>query len=193
RYGFRNFDSDKSSYWYRISPRFRVNDKIMLIHNFNKESTSNGIGYVTTLSDSLSNQTIQFGKRNHNTTINTLTTSYILNNKSSLSFRLRHYWSVVKYIEYYKLNKDGSTGNTSYSQPHDINFNIFNIDLVYIWQFAPGSEISVVWKNIIYSENDILKEDFFENFDNTINSPQTNSFSVKILYYLDYHQLKRKK
>ncbi|MBC8147925.1 MAG: carbohydrate binding family 9 domain-containing protein [Bacteroidetes bacterium] len=192
RSGYRNYNSDKSYYWFTISPRFRINDKMILIHEFYKENTSNGIGYVTTVTDSLSNKTIQFGKRNHNTTINTLTSSYIFNNKSSISFRLRHYWSIVKYSEYYKLNEDGSVGSTTYSEPHDINFNIFNIDLVYTWQFAPGSEISVVWKNMIYSENDILKEDFFENFDKTINSPQTNSFSVKILYYLDYQSLKRK-
>ncbi|MCF8298180.1 MAG: carbohydrate binding family 9 domain-containing protein [Saprospiraceae bacterium] len=193
RISYRNYNSDKTYYWYSISPRFRINDKMILIHNFNKEKTTNDIGYVTTVTDSLGGQTIQFGKRNQNTTINTLTTSYIFNNKSSLSFRLRHYWSVVKYLEYYKLNEDGTVGTTAYSELHDINFNIFNIDLVYTWQFSPGSEISIVWKNMIYSENDILKEDFIENFDHTINSPQTNSFSVKVLLYLDYQSIKRKK
>jgi len=192
-YGFRNYDSDKFSYWYDISPRFRINDKIMLIYEFCKETTNNGIGYVTTITDSLLNRTIQFGKRNHNITTNTLSASYILNNKSSLSFRLRHYWSNVEYMKYYKLNEDGYLDNSNYAESHDINFNIFNIDLVYTWQFTPGSEISIVWKNMIFSNSDVIEQDFFDNFNNTIQSPQTNSFSVKILYYLDYQNLKRKK
>ena len=192
RYGFRNYlDNDKFSYWYFISPRFRVNDKIMLIHKFNKEITSNGIGYVTTVTDSLSNETIQFGNRNQNTTSNTFTTNYIFNNKSSLSFRLRHYWSVVEYLEYYKLKDDGYVESSNYAESHNINFNIFNIDLVYTWQFAPGSEISIVWKNMIYTDNDKVELDFFNNLNNTFESPQANSFSVKVLYYLDYHSIKK--
>jgi len=64
--------------------------------------------------------------------------------------------------------------------------------MVYTWRFAPGSELSLVWKNMVYDDQSIIVYPHFKNLDNTINFPQTNSFSVKIIYYLDYLYLKRK-
>ena len=62
----------------------------------------------------------------------------------------------------------------------------------YAWRFAPGSEISVVWKNVIERDQDIILPSYFENLDKTIGYPQTNSLSVKLIYYLDYMYLIRK-
>jgi len=177
----------QKAYWYELSPRFRANNKMLFIYNFNKSINKNDIGYVDNNAG-----TIYFGKRDIVTITNTLTTSYIFNNKSSLNFRLRHYWSKVDYNSFYILNNDGSLDNTNYSAHQNINFNTFNIDLSYTWNFAPGSEISLVWKNAIYKEENKLISRYFENFNNTINSPQINSFSVKILYYLDYWYFKKK-
>ena len=36
-----------------------------------------------------------------------------------------------------------------YQGDADINYNLFNLDFTYIWNFAPGSQISVMWKNVI--------------------------------------------
>ena len=63
----------------------------------------------------------------------------------------------------------------------------------FIWNFLPGSQISVVWKNAINSEDDIIEPDFFENLGNTLSSPASNSFSVRILVYLDALWLKKRK
>ncbi|MCD6346152.1 MAG: hypothetical protein J7L96_01900, partial [Bacteroidales bacterium] len=76
----------------------------------------------------------------------------------------------------------------------DINFNILTVDLEYNWNLAPGSYLTVVWKNNIYT-SDSVEDDLFvnywDNFNQTINAPQTNSFSVKLTYYLDYHTVIR--
>ena len=180
--------SSQEAYGYGLSPRFRANNKMLFIYNFNNSISKNDIGYIDNSAD-----TIYFGKRNIITITNTLTTRYIFNNKSSLNFRLRHYWSKVDYNSFYILNEDGSLDNTNYPDNQNINFNTFNIDLVYTWNFAPGSEISLVWKNAVYKQDDKLINKYFENLNNTINSPQINSFSVKILYYLDYQYLKKGK
>jgi hypothetical protein len=68
--------------------------------------------------------------------------------------------------------------------------------MVYTWRFAPGSEMSIVWKNSIYQSDtggdDVIIDGFLEDLKYTLNSPQVNSFSIKFLYYLDSQYLKRR-
>ena len=72
-------------------------------------------------------------------------------------------------------------------------YNLFNIDFNYTWNFAPGSQLSIVWKNAVNSMTDILENNYFHDLRNTVNSPASNSFSIRMLYYLDAMYLKRKK
>ena len=174
-----------------VEPTYRINDKLKLAWEFRYSGKNNDIGYVerTEAEDS-----IYFGMRNVKTVENTIEASYIFTSRSYLSFRLRHYWSKADYLDnYYLLEDDGYLDPVyNYAGVDDINFNTFNIDMSYVWRFAPGSELSFVWKNSIYSLSDQLPADFIENLNLTFASPQVNSFSLKILYYLDYQYLRRK-
>ncbi len=107
-----------------------------------------------------------------------------------IDFRCRHYWSWADYNSYYFLNPDGSLSQyPEYSDNEDKNYNAFNIDMTYKWEFAPGSELSVAWKNSISEENDMMKLSYLKNFKETLAADQLNSISVKILYYLDYKSI----
>ncbi|MGB3074334.1 MAG: DUF5916 domain-containing protein, partial [Chitinophagales bacterium] len=75
---------------------------------------------------------------------------------------------------------------------NDINFNVFNIDAVYAWEFAPGSYLNVIWKNNIQQYDDLGMDDYFANCTKTFQTPQSNGISVKLIYYLDYLSLKKK-
>ena len=182
-----NSNDNQFGYWIGISPRFRPNNKLLLSLDLNYDFSNNNKGYVDN-----SNDTIFFGRRNMQTITNTLNLSYIFNNKQSLKFRVRHYWSKVNYNKFYELQEDGYLRNSVYSENNDISYNAFNIDLVYRWNFAPGSELSVVWKNSIYNGGQTIRNNYFDNLKNTISSPQTNSLSFKILYYLDSQYFKKK-
>ncbi len=174
-----------------ISPHYRVNNKLSFIYSFNRDYLNDDIGYVN-YNDS--SQIINFGRRNVFTITNQLNVNYIFTNKMSLALRGRHYWSQAKYKRYYILNNNGLLlEDMLYTGNSNVNFNAFNIDLVYTWQFSPGSEMSFVWKNAIYTSGDAIVKHFSNDINETINSPQTNSFSVKILYYLDYSMLYHKK
>lgn len=114
---------------------------------------------------------------------------------SYLSLRLRHYWSRADYLdEYYTLDRNSGSliPDPSYTENHDYNYNAFNIDMVYTWRFAPGSELSVVWKNSIYNGSDQIFYDFMDNMKDMFSSNKTNSISLKVLYYLDYQYLKKR-
>ncbi len=174
-----------------ISPRFRVNDKILLIADGYTNHWVNDVGWVNTMEDS-----IIFGIRDNFTYVLSLEGSYTPNVKMSFSLRGRHYWSFANYKSFYALAEDGSLISSTYStlngegSDDDVNFNAFNIDLIYTWFFAPGSELNIVWKNSIYQFGNYTPTDYFDDINLVFDAPQSNNFSVKVLYYLDYLYLK---
>ena len=90
------------------------------------------------------------------------------------------------------MRRESSIGYDTYGDDENNNYNAFTIDMKYLWRFAPGSEISIVWKNAIYTDDTSLISNFMDNLDNTLESSQINSISFKILYYLDYQYLVKK-
>ncbi|MBT6816029.1 MAG: carbohydrate binding family 9 domain-containing protein [Flavobacteriales bacterium] len=187
---------DGYSYHWRISPRYRINDKSSIRYVLSLENKYNDIGFVT--NDTLPiliyppETRFVFGKRDVFMITNVLEGSYILNNKMDFSTKIRHYWSGVKYNQFSELETNGYLSNTNYFSGHDANFNAWTIDMALNWWFAPGSQMSIVWKNSMQDYNDILTIDWFDNINNTFNTIPQNSLSFKIVYYLDYLYLRKK-
>ncbi len=184
-------DQNRKMLYWSLSPRFRVNDQIMLYYTFSCSNSFREEGFVK--KGNVVIDSIYFGKRNVNTIVNTLSASYVFNNRMSLSVNARHYWSQAHYLEYDYLNQEGKLDAISENVGnYDINFNSFNIYTAFIWQFRPGSELSAVYQNSIYTSGRQITSNYFDNFNNTWNSPQSNSLSLKVIYYLDYLSLRRK-
>lgn len=183
---------DQTEWYLSASPRWRVNDKLTFRLSAFYEKNNNDIGYVTDLEINGEPEII-FGSRDLQTVENIFSTVYIFNNRLALDFRLRHYWLLARYNRFYLLEQDGSLGNTDYTGDNDFNYNAFNIDMVLRWEFAPGSELAVAWKNAVltYNQSEITDR-FFDNLQQTLDSPADNSLSVKLLYYLDYSYLKKR-
>lgn len=174
----------------QIKPRIRINDKLSFQYAFNFNYDPNNLGFANF--DTSGN--IIYGERILNTYTNTLGGRYIFKNDMSFSLNARHYWNTGEYIRYYTLLDDGMIEkNNSYSDNNNYSYNAFTIDAVFSWQFAPGSLVSIVYKNALDKEEMIIPKSFSDNFSNTLQSPQTNSISLKVLYYLDYQQLKKRK
>ncbi|MCK5028835.1 MAG: carbohydrate binding family 9 domain-containing protein [Bacteroidales bacterium] len=194
--GWKAFGYNQYGYNYSLEPRIRFSDKWLLIYNLNMHTAFNTYGYIEDYTDAIGNTIINFGKRDQQTLTNTLNTNYIFNNKSSLSLRVRHYWSRVEYTDFYRLEENGELSNSigydTYGEDQNYNYNAFTIDMKYLWRFAPGSEMAIVWKNAIYSSETNIVNDFFDNLNSTFESSQINSISLKFLYYLDYQYLVKK-
>ena len=62
--------------------------------------------------------------------------------------------------------------------------------MVYTWQIAPGSFVNVVWKNAVTDFRQITVDSYFKNLNNTMKIEDNNNISFKIIYFLDYLQLK---
>ena len=76
---------------------------------------------------------------------------------------------------------------------YDQNFNVFNVDMIYNWEFAPGSHFSIAWKNNINQDDDLGRDNYYSNVHKTFTAPQSNGLSAKLIYYLDYQYLKMKR
>ena len=175
---------DQYEYSFSVRPTFKISDRFSLDYEIQVRDKINDIGYVDYEEET---ETIYFGLRNNKTLENKLNSSYIFSADSYLSVRLRHYWSRADYLDsYYTLNTDGSLDPAVHNENYDYNYNAWNIDLVYTWRFAPGSEMSVVWKNSIYSDSDQIYYDFNDNIRHMFDTGMANSLSLKILYYLDW-------
>jgi len=178
-----------------FSHQYRVSNKISFGHDISFNPRWNNVGFSSLLSAPVpENDTVLFARRNRNTVENILRAKYSFNNSMYITLRVRHYWSKVSNLSFFTLEKDGGlTDNNSVNQNLNQNYNAFNVDMVYSWRFAPGSEMNIVWKNAIGTFGNQVVNNYFKNIDNTLSSPQNNSISFKILYYLDYLQLRRKK
>jgi hypothetical protein len=176
-----------------IAPRFRATDRLFFRYSISYEDISNNVGFVSNHPDSTGMEIITFGKRDIRTLTNVLSANFMFSSKISLDFRMRHYWATAAYSQFYTLNADGTLTSAAFQEGQDVNFNQFNIDLTYIWNFAPGSQFSIVWKNAINTFTNVVNYHCFENFRNTIESPASNSFSIRVLYYLDALYFKKKR
>ncbi len=191
-FGFMNSPSNNNFMFYiRFTPRVRLSDRLSVTMSVMYQNDLNNYGWAGTEYDSLMIPTIYFGRRDITTINNVLTASYIFGTKTSLSLRARHYWSQANYLSFYTLNFDGSLNPSAFIDEQNINFNALTVDLQFIWYFAPGSEMSIVWKNIINTWGDQLVHNYFTDLGNTLNAPQSNSFSIRVLYYLDYLNIKK--
>lgn len=178
---------------FELSPRMRFSDRFNLVLNTNPIFRRNNIGFVNKTNmtdiDGAPYTAVIFGSRYRQDLINTVEANYLFTPLMSLSLRIRHYWSYVVYSQYYELSAEGQHLATSYSGRHDRQYNAFNVDLIYRWRFAAGSEMNVVWKNAVLNNNNLIERDFGQNFVDMFQYNQRNSFSIKILYFFDVGQL----
>ncbi len=172
-----------------LSNQYRFNDKLTLGVSSYNASSANEVGFAFIQTDS-----VHFGLRKRTTVENIFTAKYNFNIKMGISVRVRHYWSKVAYNNFYLLKEDG------YLQPEGPvsrnpgrNENYFNVDMVYTWQFALGSFINIGWKDFSSLANQQTNYRYYSNLGKTLNAAQQNNFSIKVIYFLDYLTLQKKK
>lgn len=187
---FRFFDQEQRvNYGFVIAPRYRFSDHFTLIYDFDFFRQNNNIGWVDF--DEFDN-TI-FAKRNIITYINSISGKYAINNTMNINLAIRHYWSYTTNKQYYTLQDDGTLmENNLYNEENDINFNTWNLDLSYSWWFAPGSEMTILYRNNSALYENVFYRNFENNFQNAINMDNLNHiFSISIRYHIDYNTFKK--
>jgi hypothetical protein len=177
------------SYNFYLFQNFRLNDKVAFGLDLSFNPNYDFVNWVTTKN----NQSI-FSKYDRRTVENSVDAKYTFTNLMGVTVVLRHYWSDRRNKDFYLLKPDGNL--TDYQGAPltglDRNYNVFNIDLIYIWQFAPGSTLSVSYKDAAETSDTFYRQRYNKNLSGILNAPQNNSLSVKVLYFVDYLDLKKK-
>ncbi len=186
---FTKYNEDgRGNYGLYLGPKYRFNDRLSIAFAMDYINQSNYRGWVD------SNETgVIFAERNREILQNDLTGKYSLNNKMTINLTARYYWSYSKNHEFFTLLNNGYlTQNNTYAENKDRNFNSWNFDLSYSWWFAPGSEISILYRNYGLERADVVEKDLSKNLKSIFNSDLTNVLSISIRYFIDYNSVKNK-
>jgi hypothetical protein len=165
-----------------ITPALRLGDRFTVSHEIFVSHDNSNPGYIYHTSI----DSVFFGRRIIDRVVNTFSAQYTFNPKTTFAVRARHYWTRLTYNRSYFLNIDGSLTEIPLVNGFDTNFDAVNLDAVFTWQFAPGSFMTLTWKNAIFHSDDQARYDYFDNARHTWKEPKSNQFSVKMIYYLDY-------
>ena len=172
----------KNSYFeVNFEPIIRLSDKLTLRPSTNYSIFLNGVGYAGYFDGAP-----KYGVRDVRTLTNIIQGKYLFKNNLSLTLRIRHYWSYGLYDYYgdldeegYIIRDDNFTGNA------DFNFNAFNTDLIFGWQFAPGSFLNVVYKNALQRDEQNIVTSYFRNLGSVFDENQRNTITLKVVYFFD--------
>jgi hypothetical protein len=189
---FISFVNEKGrlNYGIVIGPRYRFSDHFSLSYNFDFSKQDNNLGYVG--SDSATHE-IFMGRRDRSTYINTVQGKFTINSDMNFNLSLRHYLSYADYSQYYSLQNDGTLNTTTnFTQNSNSIFNAWNLDVSYSWWFAPGSQVSILYRNNAALFENEFKRDLGSNFQKVIDKNNLNHvFSISVRYFIDYNSLKK--
>jgi len=194
---FAKLDEDgRNTYSFSLGPRYRFNDKFLLNFNFNFIRQNNNKGFADSIDDdgnSITPNAIIFANRNVITYSNTLSGKYSVNSTMTFNLSVRHYWSFAENKNFLKLDDHGKLNDFAiYTTNRNSNFTSWNVDLSYSWWFAPGSQLSVLYRNNAANFSRTINSDFGSNVTNLLNNDALNhTFSISMKYFIDYNRVKK--
>ncbi len=167
--------------------RYRFSDKFKTIWNFSATFSNNETGFAGKQEND-----IYIGRRQRTTFINDISAQYTFNAAMALSLAFRHYYSDVTYSSFYTLNQDGSLNDANFNQNLNGSYNFWNLDLRYSWWFAPGSQLTLLYRNAVQDFSEISRPKLSENFNKLFDQPMAHNISLKLTYFIDYNQAKHR-
>jgi hypothetical protein len=177
-----------------IAPRYRFNDHLALNYNFNFFEQKNNKGYVDSSSDNenLPPSTIIYSNRNIVTYTNSLNGKYSLNSKMNFDLSARYYWSYTENKDFLKLEDNGRLSNyDGYTEEKNQNLITWNLDVSYNWWFAPGSQLTLLYRSNAAKYDNLINKDFGNNYTNLLNNEDlSHVLSISVKYFIDYNQVK---
>ena len=182
----------------KLNTRYRFSDKFQLNASFDRTDDKGQWGFshrdtISTLVSGYNDPIIAIRTAKTNNII--VGGQYNFTARMNATIRLRHNWTSITNKSFYKLQVDGNWTDYTFANGRNRNFNVFNVDMFYTWDFKWGSRVTFNWKNALGSNvflNPYSNDNYSKHLVAVFNNPHSNEFSVKIVYYLDYLNLRRK-
>ena len=176
----------RKSYTISFGQEYRFSDKFYLRYGVRGIKDRNDIGFAGYTVDD-----IVYARRDINTLEHQITGKYSINNVMNFNLKVRYYWAHAINNKFLNLQDDGYfMDNTTYNANKNINRNIWNFDLSYSWWFAPGSLVSILYRNNSSLSERTFNTNFGDNLRNVLNNNPNNTISISFRYYIDYNQAK---
>ena len=187
-------ESKRMSYGFYISPRYRFNDHLALNYEFNFFRQNNNKGYVDSSdnNDLLPPNTIIYANRNAVNYTNNLNGKYSLNSRMNFDISARYYWSYTENKNFLKLEDNGRLVDyNGYTDNKNQNLITWNLDVSYNWWFAPGSQLTLLYRSNAAKYDNLITKDFGNNYTSLLNNEDlSHVVSISIKYFIDYNQVK---
>jgi hypothetical protein len=187
-------EPQRMSYGFYLGPRYRFNDKFALNYEFDFFRQNNNKGYVdrSSKNEDLPPNTIIYANRNAINYTNTLNGKYSLSSKMNFNLSARYYWSYTENKSFYELQDNGRlTPYEGYTENKNQNLITWNLDVSYNWWFAPGSQLTLLYRSNASKYDNLINKDFGNNYTNLLNNEDlSHVLSVSVKYFIDYNQVK---
>ena len=187
RYEYRT-DWQAQLYTLNLNPRIRLGDHLFFLPRFRWEYQDDDIGFAAKDDDRGESF---MGRRQVRNLTASIEGRYAFDPQSSLSLRLRQYWSRVEYREIFFLGPQGNLRPSDRQDVKNINFNTLNLDLRYSWWFAPASQLTLLYRVALAQRGSRILQDYGRNLDQALANPAQSNLSLKLNYFLDFHQTKK--
>jgi Domain of unknown function (DUF5916)/Carbohydrate family 9 binding domain-like len=185
--------------FFKAGLRYRFNDKFQVNARMEVQNDNGNWGYshrdsISTLVAGYNDPIISYRKVRTNNMI--LGAQYSFTPRMNWTIRLRHNWTYLEQLNFYKLNLNGSWNDYNFIPNRNRNFNAFNVDMFYTWDFKWGSRITLAWKNALggnVSLDPYTNNSYSKNLGRMFSNPHSNEVTLKIVYFIDYLSLKKKR
>ena len=174
-----------------LGARYRFNNRFTLSLDATQEKDENQIGYAF-LREANGEPIIGYRANADVTTV--LSGIYNFTSRLNLTLRTRHYWNQVLYKDFFDVAANGSHSKRAFINGQNENYNLFNADAFLTWDFRYGSRVIVGYKNWIGNPYAVMNQpNYFHNLTELFNSSHGNELTVKVIYFLDYNSLRKKR
>ena len=189
--GFAHAEVENGDYFMtNLGVRYRFNNRFTLSLSMNREDEHNQIGYAFLREP---NGDPIIGYRRNVQTSTVLNGIYNFTSRLNLTLRTRHYWNKVRYNSFYNVAPDGSHLRRAFLADQDENYNLFNVDAFMTWDFRLGSRVIIGYKNWLGNPYGVASQpNYIDNLKTLFRTSHGNELTVKLIYFLDYNQLRGK-
>jgi hypothetical protein len=191
-FGYAHTEIENGDYFsINFNARHRFSNRFSLSIEVNNQDDQTQIGYA--FQRELNGEPI-IGYRRFLETQSILSGIYNFTSRLNLTLRARHYWNEVSYKDFFNVAQDGSHNKRNFITGQDENYNLFNLDGFLTWDFRLGSRLIFGYKNWLGNPYAVLtQQNYFGNLKNIFSGSHGNELTVKLIYFLDYNQLHKKR
>ena len=186
-----NFNENKRDFDFGLGIKIRANNKLNFDYRLQNSIQNDDVGQIFK-----ENNIVYFGVRNVKALENNMALNYNFDSYRSINVKLRQFWSSADYSSlFYALESNGNrklSNKTIEDYDPNTNFNLWNFDLGFNWEFAPGSKATLLYRNNIFNEDNMSGINYYTSSKNLFEMPMNHQISLRVNYFLDFNLLKKK-